>query len=62
MIKSERLRKRTIFGEMQFRRLIEMLTETFETLAGFQQDSERNFSAAERIEEAQKPTGIRLVH
>lgn len=47
---------------MQFRRLIEMLTETFETLAGFQQDSERNFSAAERIEEAQKPTGIRLVH
>lgn len=32
-----------------------MLTETFETLAGFQQDSERNFSAAERIEEAQKP-------
>lgn len=44
VIKSEGLRKKPIFGEMQFRRLIEMFIETLGGTDWLSQGSERNFS------------------
>ena len=62
VIKSERPRKKPIFGEMQFRRLTERFIETLGGTDWVSQGTERNFSTAERTKEAQKSTGVWLLH